>query len=239
MREADFVVGQTYPANAIANEAFARLDDGTAVYVSRLASTPVHHRILASDQIGYRGEIPEWVGEVFHREERFLLFVERAPDCVECVGLVMACTFRSAQGKPFEIAFHVPDLSREIVAALAPDVLEQVEARPWSATAYIEVVRSGDEWIARALDHEVSHRARELLVALADVADELGALLLRNAKPGERLAAAMPDTSGMRALGQNLGEAAIARRVIVRVGYYSADLDIPGWAVSRDDSWAD
>ena len=53
---------------------------------------------------------------------------------------------------------------------------------------------------------------------------------------------AKPDVAGLRAIDSPshtwpMDEVLAARRVIVRVNVFSADVDTPGWALSEDEVW--
>jgi hypothetical protein len=241
MYSTELTVGQTYARSAVTAEpgAFVHLDDGVPAHFASVVSSPGGHAIIATDQIGFRGPMPEWVGDAFESGAELLLFLEESPGAFVLLGSVMPCSFRTSRTGPSEMAFHVPDLPRAYVARFAAHLLDAVEPTPWSATAFIEATRTAGGWAARALGCDVTTVASTLLEALSDVEHALADRLLAGARDGAEIELEIPDTSGLRPLGASFDPdaASRSRRVLVQLGYYSADLALPGWAMSRDEAW--
>lgn len=236
--------GAVYAGRQINAEAgpFVALEDGKVAHVCRGVTEPSHHAIVSRNQVGYCGPIPPCAIAAFEQALPFALFVESAADTFVFVGWSRCVMLRAVGGKPWELSLYSETgLSTELLQALAPEVIDQVEPTAVSVDVFIELRRAGGEWTAVASDLAVEARGKELGEALAEAEAQAAA---ETQAAGEALArggTARPDTSGMKRVeaGYEWPWADIerAQRVVVRVNVFSADLEVPGWSLCREECW--
>lgn len=213
---------------------FSRAEDGAAVHVCRERSDPGRHRVISRNDVWFRGILPPWVLVAFEREELFRTYVERGDDELVFVGDAWPTMLRSKRGSDErEMILHV----RDEMEWMPPDDVPE----PAGAHLFIELVRSGGEWIAMVPGTDIRAAHADALHALCLVEDPACNTAIDRLRGGAPLVQPEPDVGAMKAISITSSwptdDLARASRAVVQIHVSSADLRTPGWAMSRETCW--
>jgi hypothetical protein len=225
-----------------ANEPFIERD-GEIVHLANVASLPDQSSIEDRDLVYFVGRFPDSVARAAQRDEPCVrVFVEVDTDRFVHLGLGRIIAVRL--GEPELIGFQTEaPLSDAWLERIAPHVLEAPAVRSASVDVFVELARSSDGWRATVPSVGVDVPRPTYRDALSSASEEAIARIFRALADGdESVQSVKPEVEGLRAMGEPahewpMNEIEAARRVVVRVNAFSADLDSPGWALSHDEVW--